>query len=131
MNIEELGVQMIPFSALYVFFAVVTFGHLYRSRLGKPLPRDVLYSLAWPAWWLVSHGVGGTLEIAIAAITPQDNKLFWIALCAWLFTGSYYFTKAWPACEGAISCSAVIIKMVVATPLFPLFWGWEIANLTR
>jgi hypothetical protein len=118
------------FSVFYIFFAIATFGHLYRHRSGKPRPQDFLFAVIWPVWWLVSHGFGGTMKVVSDAVSfPFQNDDFSLAiLLIWLFTAGYYLGGAWPACSGVVACSAVVAKAAAFMPLFALFWGWEIAT---
>jgi hypothetical protein len=118
-------------AAAYLFFALVTFGHLYRNtdRTSKAILLGA--SALWPVYWIVTRGVTETGVISGRAVRSifvglglsEEFSTFIIFFIA-LFTGGYVLAKHWPSCTTAMDCSGVAVKAAAAVLGFPFYWGW-------
>jgi hypothetical protein len=63
------------FSVFYAAGLLITFGHLWRSSDYRQSHRRIaIYSLAWPAWWLVSHGLGALLTRSTTRLGERTEE---------------------------------------------------------
>lgn len=108
---------MIYFLGLYSFFALVTFGHLYRS-VPHLANRHFAAAIGWPAYWIVVHGVSGTIRTVYA--TEGETFIVFFAL----FTLGHFFSHTQDRCMDAASCGWLTLKAVAVFIGFPFYWGW-------
>jgi hypothetical protein len=116
-------------AAAYAFFAIATFGHLYRhSTLRRSLPRQLeMLTLAtlWPVYWLVAHGVANTLRVAFEAVDVVLGRGFEMLGVIWFLTAlcfpAYYIAVFWSAARNWGERVAIIAKAVAWAPFWPAY----------
>jgi hypothetical protein len=113
---------------IYAFFTVVTFGHLYRTSSVLHTARNVALSLGWPAYWIVSRGVGQSLRVFFACIGIEGEHITWLSFSAGIFTAGFFTARNWGTCTDALSCSLLTVKAAALLPGFPFYWGWILAS---
>jgi len=127
-------------AVLYLLFAVITFGFLFRAGR-RGLARRVVQafvSLFWPLYWITVHGVTATFALAInhlAAIirslevlpnaivsvfTPFVPALQWLWVIGMLSFPAYYIATQWGACSGW-GCLGMIGLSVLWAPFWPVY----------
>jgi hypothetical protein len=111
--------------ATYAFFAVATFGHLYRhSNLRRSLPTQLkmlTLAMLWPVYWLVAHGVGGTLRRAVEATGPGFEMLGLAWFLAALCFPAYYIAVFWSSARDWGERVAIIVKAIAWAPFWPAY----------
>jgi hypothetical protein len=115
----------------YAFFALVTFGHLYRFRralsagsAGTKLAKTSLLALAWPAYWIVVHGVTATLKTATEPVSSIFVREIEVIGAIWflgaLLFPAYYIGSYWDQCASG-ACSLVVGKAFLWAAFWPAY----------
>jgi hypothetical protein len=110
----------------YAFFAIVTFGHLYRhSNLRKSRAQQLkmlALALAWPVYWLVAHGVIDTLRLAFDKLLDRGlETLGAVWFIGTLCFPAYYIGVFWSTARDWGERFAVIGKAVAWAPFWPAY----------
>lgn len=112
---------MIYFSAIYLFFAVATFGHLFRET-PKFKYRHLAAAAAWPLYWIIIHGVAGSMR-TLYAVTGET-----IYFSVGLFTAGFFLARNSHLCTDYLSCGWLALETAAVFLGFPFYWGWLWAN---
>ncbi len=116
---------------LYAFFALATFGHLYRFRhalspsaTGGRGAKIALLALGWPAYWIVAHGVTETLRLATEPVSTVIVKEIEIIGAIWLLGAllfpAYYIGSYWDQCVSG-ACGLLVGKAFLWAAFWPAY----------
>lgn len=110
-------------AALYVFFGLVTFGHLMRTGL-PGWQRKIRYFVGgcvWPYFWIVKGGPLYTI-LVLKDFLVRTNAVAAYSFLALMFP-AYYLYSAWNRCSDSWDCGFTVVKAVLWGPFWPAYFA--------